>query len=694
MSTHPLRPLLEPRTMAVVGASPREDSFGLWTLRNAANPEFAGTVHAVNPGYGEIDGHACYPKLKDVPEQVDHAVIAVANERLEQAIADAIEAGVGAATIFASGYLENDREPRLLKRVSDMAREADLKICGGNCMGVVNRGCGLRATWAMVQQWPAAGSAALITHSGVAFLTLQFVDPRLTYNMVVSAGQEMTVTAAAYIDYALEQDSTRVIMLFLETVRDPEDFCAALAKAQQRDIPVVAIKIGRTEKSSRLAQSHSGALAGNDAAYEAVFDHYGVLRAESFDELAATAQLLCLDRPLAPGGLAGTMDSGGARGMLIDLAAREGVPFSRIGETTTERLAGLLEYGLEPVNPTDCWGTGKEWEKVFGGCLKALADDPDTAIAVMFSDLGMTDSISDDIFQIAGKVRGETDKPVVICQHWSRMLRPEMQRLASTCGIPVFDGSDTFLKALRLAMDHRDRKLLVRSEDSYPVGRDRKEKFRALLERGEPFDEDEGLAMVASFGMGAPQRRIAHDRDGAIRFAGDIGGKVVMKTAERGILHKTEVGGVILGVEGDDAVAAAYDDLACRLGPRVLIAQMAPKGVELAAGIVQDPQFGPLVMIAAGGILIEVLEDRVFLKPPFGVEDVARALRRLKVGRLFAGVRGEPPVHMKALTFRLTALSRIAMTYGDLIAELDVNPLIAGPEDTMAVDAVVVPRKA
>jgi acyl-CoA synthetase (NDP forming) len=679
--------------MAVVGASAREDSFGLWTLRNAANPEFQGTVYAVNPGYDEIDGHACFPALADIPEPVEHAVIAIANERLEQTVGDAIEAGVRAATIFASGYLEDDVEPKLLKRVSDMAREADLKICGGNCMGVVNRTSGLRATWSTMQDWPEAGSTTFITHSGVAFLTLQFTDPRMTYNMVVSAGQEMTVTAADYIDYALEQESTKVIMLFLETVRDPEGFCAALDKARQRDIPVVAVKVGRTEKSARLAQSHSGAMAGNDAAYEAVFDHYGVMRAESFDELAATAQLLSLDRPLAAGGLAGTMDSGGARGMLIDLAAREGVPFSQINATTTERLAGLLEYGLDPVNPTDCWGTGKEWDKVFGGCLQALVDDPDTAIAVMFSDLGMTDTFSNEIFMIAQSVREASDKPVVICQHWSRMLRPQILEHAATGEIPVFDGSDTFLKALRLAMDHRDRKLVEPAEDYYAVGRDRKDKFRAMLEKGEPFDEDEGLAMVASFGMSAPQRRIAYDREEAVRFAGDIGGKVVMKTAERGILHKSDVGGVIIGVEGDEAVGATYDDLAQRLGPRVLIAAMAPKGVELAVGIVQDPQFGPLVMIAAGGVLIEVMEDRVFLKPPFGVEDVERALSRLKVSRLFAGVRGQPPVCMKALTFRIKALSRIAETYGDLVAELDVNPLIAGPEDTIAVDAVVVPRK-
>ena len=573
-----------------------------------------------------------------------------------------------------------------------MAREAGLKICGGNCMGLVNRTSGVRATWGMVNAWPDAGSASLITHSGVAFLTLQFVDPRLTYNMVVSAGQEMTVTAADYIDYALELDSTKVIMLFLETVRDPEGFCAALGKARDRGIPVVALKVGRTEKSARLAQSHSGAMAGDDAAYEAVFDHYGVLRVESFDELTATAQLLSMDRPLAPGGLAGTMDSGGARGMLIDLADRESVPFSDINETTTASLAGLLEYGLDPVNPTDCWGTGKEWDKVFGGCLQALADDPDTAIAAMFSDLGMTDTVSDEMFGIVQKVRDNTTKPVVICQHWSRMLSPETQALAAAGDVPVFDGSDTFLKAVRLGMDYRDRAQIEPAVDHYTVGRDRVEHWRKRLETGEPFDEDEGLAFVASFGMGAPQRRIAYDRDEAIRFARDIGGRVAMKTAERGILHKTEVDGVRLGIEGEDAVAATYDDLASRLGKRVLIAEMAPEGVELAAGIVHDAQFGPLVMVAAGGILVEVMDDRAFLLPPFGMDDVDRVLSRLKVSRLLAGVRGASPTDMKWLSHSLTALSRIAVAYGDLIAELDVNPLIAGPDKTMAVDAVVVPR--
>ena len=167
-----------------------------------------------------------------------------------------------------------------------------------------------------------------------------------------------------------------------------------------------------------------------------------------------------------------------------------------------------------------------------------------------------------------------------------------------------------------------------------------------------------------------------------------------MKTAAPGILHKTEVDGIRLNVEGDEAVGQTYDDFAGRLGERVLIAEMAPKGVELAAGIVNDPQFGPLVMVAAGGVLIEAMEDRVFLLPPFDMADAKRALARLKVSRLLAGVRGAPPVELDWLSHGLTALSRLAMAYGDLIAELDVNPLIAGPEKTMAVDAVVVPRKA
>ncbi len=697
MRDHVLRPLLEPASIALVGASAREGSFGHATLKNLANPRFAGAVHPVNPGYDEILGLPCFPALADIPGGVEHAVLSVSNAGVEAALVDAVRRGVRSATIFGSAYLEGDTgEPKLRERLRAIAREAGVLVCGANCMGFVNSLSGVRATWIDVEDdaWFEPGAIALISHSGTCFLTLQFVDPRHRHNLCVSAGQELTVTAADYMDYALEQESTRAIALFLETVRDPEGFLAALDKAVARDVPVVAIKVGRTERSAELARSHSGALAGDDAAYEAVFDHYGVLRVDSWDELAATTRLLSHRKTLAPGGLAGVMDSGGARGMLIDMADRMGVPLADIGPDTAGTLAGLLEYGLEPVNPTDIWGTGRDWENVCVGCMGALADDGDSALTGMFSDLGFIDRDGWNLLDLAEEVDGRTEKPVFICQHWSRSLNPAAVERAKDSPVVVVDGTETFLTAVKLAMRRRDRIDDGPGDIAPAPSGDVIARWRARLAGGAPLDENAGLDLLADFGVAVPARRIATSEDEAAAAAGTIGYPVVLKTAEAGILHKSDVGGVRTGLADEDGVRTAWRDMARRLGPRTLVAAMAPGGVELAAGLVVDAQFGPLAMVAAGGVLIEVVKDRRFLLPPAGRASARRAVDRLACRPLLDGVRGAPAADVDAVCDAVARLSVLAETLGDLIAELDVNPLIAGPEGCVAVDALVAPAKA
>ena len=695
MLEHRLRPLLEPRSMALVGASGRAGAFGHSTLLNLANPGYKGTVHPVNPGYDEIEGMTCYPTLEAIPGGVEHAVLSVANAGIEAALTDAARAGVKAVTMFGSAYLEGDTgEPKLRERLKTIASEAGLLVCGANCMGFVNVESSVRATWMGVEDnmWFEPGNITLITHSGTCFLTLQFDDPRHRHNLCVSAGQELTVTAADYLDYALEQESTRAIALFLETVRDPEVFRAVLDKAVARDVPVVAIKVGRTEKSATLAQSHSGALAGDDAAYEALFDHYGVLRVETWDELAATSRLLSHHKKLAPGGLSGIMDSGGARGMLIDLADRMNVPFSDIGPQTTARLADLLEYGLEPVNPTDVWGTGLDWENVFAGCMEALADDEDSAMTSIFSDLAFTDDVGWGLIEVAERVEASTDKPVYICQHWSRSLNPIALRRAATSPVPVFDGTETFLTALKMGMQRRDRRDDGPDDFSAAPEAAVLEHWQARLSDGAPLDENESMDLLDAFGIGTPARGLASSDEEVVCAAAAIGYPVVLKTAEPGILHKSDVGGVALSLADEQALLDAYKDMASRLGPRVLIAAMAGKGVELASGIVVDPQFGPLVMVAAGGVLIELLKDRRFLLPPAGRVSARRALDSLASRVMLDGVRGAAPSDVEAVVETVARLSTLASCLGDRIAELDVNPLIAGPDGCLAVDALVVAK--
>ena len=695
MTEHRLRPLLEPRSIALVGASARPDSFGYDTLRNLASPHYRGRIHAVNPRYDRIDDIDCHPSLGDIPGGVEHAVLSVANARIEAALVDAVEAGVRSVTIFGSAYLEGDTAGSNLKdRLQGIAREAGLLVIGANCMGYVNYSVGARVTWMNVPEdgWFDPGHITLISHSGTCFLTLQFVDPRHRHNLCISAGQELTVTAADYIDYALDKESTRVIALFLETVRDPDAFRAALDRAARADVPVVAIKVGRTDRSAELARSHSGALAGNDAAYEAVFDHYGVLRVDSWNELAAASRLFAHHKEIAPGGLAGIMDSGGARGMLLDLAARMDVPFADIGEGTVKTLSGLLEYGLEPVNPTDVWGSGRDWQDVYTGSMKALADDPASAMTGIFADLGGLETGGSIYLELCEKIERETAKPVFFCQHWSRAMDPEMTRKTAASPVLVIDGTETFLAAVRLAMQRRDR-VDDSPGDMAPVPEEPViERWRQRLAHAEALDENEGLALLESFGIAAPARRIAASPDECAAAAAAIGWPVALKSAAPGLLHKTDVAGVILSIDNEDDVVRGWRDLAERLGPRVLVEAMAPRGIEMAAGIVIDRQFGPLVMIAAGGVLIETHADRRFLLPPAGQASVRRAIDQLACRPLLDGVRGSEAADVDALVDGVARLSVIATTLGDRLAELDINPLIVHPQGCQAVDALVIPR--
>ncbi len=696
MYNHPLSPMLEPKSIALVGATAREGSFGLATLRNLSHAGYGGTVYPVNPRYDRIDELDCYPSLSEVPEHVDLAVLSVANARIEDALIEAVRAGARSVTMFGSTYLESDtREPPLRERLRAIAREAGLLVCGANCMGFVNAICGVRATWINVEQhcFFDPGHIAMISHSGTCFLSLQFVDPRYRHNLCVSSGQELTVNVADYMDYALDQESTRVIALFLEAVREPDAFRAALDRAAAQDVPVVAIKVGRTEMSARLAQSHSGALAGNDAVFDALFDHHGVLRVETWDELAAASLLFSQGKRIASGGVSGVMDSGGARGMLIDLADRMGVPLSDIGPDTVRKLAGLLEYGLEPVNPTDVWGSGIEWQNVYTGCMQALVDDTDSCLATIFADVCLPGDYGPELLELAEQVDRNTDKPVFLCQHWSRSVNHEAISVAARSPVPVFDGTRTFLNAVRLAMQRRDRIEDSPADRIEPVSDKIVGKWRQRLMTGRPFDEADGLALLADYRIDVPPHRVVESADDAVTYAQEIGFPVVLKTAVAGIGHKTDVGGVKVGITDIAQLQAACEDMQERLGPRFMVSGMVESGFELAAGIVSDADFGPFIMIGAGGTFVEVLRDRAFLLPPVGRQGALRALNRLECRPCLDGIRGAPPANIEAVCETLTRIAHIAETLGDLISELDVNPLICGAENCVAVDALVIPAE-
>ncbi len=688
-STPNLTPLLRPRSIALVGASAKPDTNGLALVQMARIDGFAGQVFPVNPGYGEIEGLKCYPDLESLPEAPEHVVLSLANAKLEAGFDYAMAAGAKAVTIFASGHLDDDSEPRLIDRLRAKAVAAGIVLCGPNCMGFYVPPIGLRVASFPSPPGLRRGGIAWLAQSGSAFSALCHNDRRLGFSLCVSTGAESVVTVADYMSWAVASGETRVVGIFLESIRAPERFKAALELAGTRNIPIVALKVGRTAASAAMAQTHTGALAGNDAAYRALFRSYGVHQVDDLDEMAAVLALFDTPRRIGQGGLATLHDSGGEREMIVDLALRHGVPFGKISQATKAKLAAELDPGLQPENPLDAWGTARDFSNRFRRCVVALSHDTDVAVTIFNSDVRGDYWYSAGVTEAVIGAAAETTKPVAIA---SNTFLTDDQKLAARLadtGIPLLKGTQPMLRAVRALFAQRDgkrREPPAISFDDAVVAQ-----WRKRL-RSERPSESDALDMLADFGLDVPQRRIVASEFEAVRAWKAIGSAVALKTAEDHA-HKTEVGGVKLNLGDETTVRAVYADLSLRLGPRVLIAAMAPKGVEIGVGAFVDPGFGPVIMLSAGGTLIEVMADTAVALAPVSGNEARAMLSELKIARLLDGVRGSAPADLTALARWIARFSAMVSALAEDLAEIDVNPVIAAPTGAMAVDCLIVPRR-
>ena len=558
-----LERMLEARSVAVVGASVKEGSVGHQSLVELRDGGFEGRVFPVNPKYEEALGWRAYPSVAEIGEPVDLVILGVSNARLEEQLRLAAESGAGSAVIYASGY-EAPREgvPPLVERLGAIAREAGMALCGGNCMGFANFEKRVNALGFYEPKDVRRGGVTFLSHSGSAFSAVVHNDRGLGLNLAVSAGQEIVTTVADYMKYALSLDSTKVIGLFIEAVRDPAGFREAMRLAHERDVPVVALKVGREALTRKMVAAHSGALAGEDGAYEALFEAEGVLRVESLDELADALALFASGRRAGPGGLASVHDSGGERALLVDSAAAVGVPFAQISAETSARMAELLDEGLDPVNPLDFWGTGRDAAEVVKGCIRALLDDPDTGALAFTVDLTTEDSPDMGYIAMATETFPETTKPYAMLSNLASGIDRNDVKHYMEAGIPILEGTLTGLSAFKHLFAYRDHRALPPVSGTSPVSAEERERWAARLSSGEPFDELEGLALLAAYGVPVALAKPAGSPHEAIAAAEEIGYPVALKTRAPGVQHKSDVGGVALGRADAAAVENSYRDLA------------------------------------------------------------------------------------------------------------------------------------
>ena len=695
-----LRAMLEARSVALVGASPRPGTLGQRMVAEVARSPASPAMYLVNPKYREIGGVPCHPSLAALPGPVDLVLLGVPDAALAGQVELAARRGDRAAVIFGGAYDPvpqgdpGSGEPRatvsLRDRIATTARAAGMALCGAGCMGFVNVGYGLRAIGYQEPDQLPAGPVALVTQSGSVFSAMLRTRRALGYTVAVSSGQELVTTAGQYARYALDLPQTRVLALVLEAMRDTGALQQVLAAAAVRQIPVVLLTAGRSAAGRALVTAHSGALAGADGAWEALAEAYGVHRVADLAELTDTLELFTIGRRPPPGprgGIATVHDSGLERAHVADLAADLGVPFGAIGETTLQRLAEVLDPGLEPGNPLDMWGASAKAQWQLTESLAALAEDPAVAAVALAVDL-VTEYDGDRSYADAlADAARRTGKPLAVLANIPAAVDPAFAGELRAAGIPVLESARTGLLALGHLLAHGT---WSAPPGPLPVDIARQDRWLRVLRSG-PLAAADGFRLLRDYGIRAARAQRADSAAAALTAAAETGYPVVLKTAEPGVAHKSDAGGVVLGIRDAAGLEAAYADLAARLGPRVLVCETAGPGTELSAGIITDGDLGPLVVVGAGGVLVEHLADRAVALPPVDAAGAGRMLSRLRVARLLAGFRGQPPANLGAVTAAITGVSAIAAELGGGLAALDINPLICGPDGAVAVDVLVEP---
>jgi acyl-CoA synthetase (NDP forming) len=658
--------------------------------------DYAGDVYLLNPRYDEILGQPCLPRLESLPVTVDHVVIALGNPHLESALRATIDHGARAVTIYSSGVLQQDSEPRLLQRLTSMAQAARLEVCGLNGMGFYNVSHDLYAGIFPRAEEIVKGEISYIAQSGSAFTTLCHNGCRLGFNLCVSSGNELTTTVAEYMDWSLEQADTRVIGLFLETVRDPEAFVAALEKANARNIPVVILKIGKSPLGAAMALTHTGAIAGNHAVFQALFKRYGVIEVDDFDEMASILMLLQSGREADSGGFAAVFESGGFREMVTDEASQLGIEFAQLEDSTRAIIEANLDPGLKAENPLDAWGSHDRFEARFEACLQALMQDPNVAAGAFFSNYRDGYYLSEAIYRAVEAVSKKSDKPIALATCYSDLATSAICRASHAAGIPLIDGAHETLLAFRHLFDYQ--KFKRQKTDNLPaieLDRDRITGWKRKLANhaSETLGEADALALLSDFGLATVSHANVASESELLTAAVEIGYPLALKTAQPGIDHKSDSNGVFVNISSEPELRERYRDLDARLGPAALVSKMVEQGIEIALGTVNDAQFGPIVMIAAGGILVELLSDKAVAMCPLSQTQAAEMIDSLKANRLLLGIRGKPAANRQALIDAVVSLSIIAFEFRDSIAEIDINPVLVNQDGALAVDALILLNK-
>ncbi|WP_040408742.1 bifunctional acetate--CoA ligase family protein/GNAT family N-acetyltransferase [Aureimonas ureilytica] len=696
MTIRNLDALFEPKAVALIGASNRDGSVGAVLARNLFGSGFAGPVMPVNPHEMAIRSSVNFRSVADLPVVPDLAVVATPAPSVAGIITELGQRGCRAAVVISTGFAEPSARQALL----DAAKPHLLRIVGPNCLGVISPGTGLNASFAHLT--PRAGDLAFVSQSSsIATSVLDWADVReIGFSHVVSTGDMSDVDIGDLLDYLALDTKTRAILLYVETITDAQKFMTA-ARIAARAKPVVVIKAGRSVAGGRTS-SHSGALAGQDAVYDAAFRRAGMLRVDSLRELfEAVGTLASGIRP--KGARLAILTNGGGAGLLAADTLREaGGQLADLSPETIARLQAIVPRDGSHLNPVDLRDDAPG--ALYGQALEAILNDPgQDAVLVMNCPQAVTDGLDAARATVAGTQTRRT-APVLTCWLGERAAR-ESRRLFATKGMPTYQTPDESVRAfLQLVNYRKNQDLLMQTPPAIQPGLADDAAARAILDRAREdgrnvLTEPEAKALLAAYGIPVVRTEIARNPDEAAGLAMRLGFPVALKILSADITHKSDVGGVRLELDTPDMVREAAQHMLKLLTERRPDARIdgftvqtmisRPRAHELILGVDTDPVFGPVLLFGRGGTAVEVIADRAIGLPPLNLPLARDMIERTEVSRLMKGYRDWPAADTDAVAATLVRLSRMIADHGE-IAELDINPLLADEAGVIALDARVV----
>lgn len=698
--------LLNPRNVVILGASERPGNWAQRVWRNVRRYGFPGAVFPFNPARDRVWDTRCYRAYAEMPEPPDHVVMLIPAAHVPQAVLDAARAGARSATIMTAGFDEaTDADAKALTAQLRAAIAATgLAVSGPNCLGNLHARAGLITMPDDRPQRLALGPVAVVGQSGgVAMAIKRTLEERgIDSASVVTSGNEAGLTTADYIGYYAGDPDVRVIVSYLEAVRDAPAFLTACRRAAAAGKPVVVAKLGASLAGRSAALAHTGALAGAMEAFDAVAAPAGVVRVRTLDDIVEAVEYFVHAPPPRGRNIGGITFSGALRGLLLDAAVANGLSCPALAPATRGRLEALLTVGTIVGNPLDAGFAALTSQDTYVQCVEAMLADPGVDALLLQEELprGPGTERKEANLRAVEAIAARAGKPVAYFSmisyaltDYSRALRGELAHLA------FLQEVDKALRAVRAVSDYAAGVAaapLRPAQRARPTAPRQLERDLAQQPGTRTLNEVQSKALLRAYGIRAPREAIAHDAREAVTLARRIGFPVVAKAVSAALAHKSDLGGVVVGLDSATAVRAACRRIAVaakRAGAAldgVLIARQMSDGLELLLGATRDPEMGPVILFGAGGVEAELRRDVALAAPPLDAPAARALIARTQVGALLDGYRGRPPLDRDAVVAALVALSRLVVDAGARIESIDVNPFLLRRRGGVALDALVV----